>query len=623
MSGAKSVWLVRALVAGALAVATVSAAGAAQKTYSFGGGGSSSSYWQNKSAQPRSSSTLWDRSVSHGGASTPSPSSGGYAKPGAAPATSSGGYAKPGAGTASPSVQAPAAAVTSSGGYTKPGAAAGAASTPSASSPFAPPPSTLSPSAATSSSAAAPATPRPAASGFDRAAERQLSSQSYNRYRAEQDRFKAQPQGTLTGASDYSKHPIYSANAGHYRSYDQVYAERDMWRGSHPWMAPAYAYRSAPSFGMWDALFLWMVLDKITEPSHAAVAYNNMNDPGFQAWRAEANRMAATDAELKAKLEVMDAKLTAMQGQPQKPGALPEGVPASVALAPAVVVAGTGDGKTLVMGTGGEAGNYYPFCQGSGQMKGLRANLQEFEVQCKPTNGSVENLDGLASGGFDAIMVQSDIFNDWLGTHPGARVDALKSTVYQEYVQLLANKQAKVERIGDLDPKRHWLYLVGSGAQKTWDSFAAIDPRYAEFERAGRLRRVPSDPQALEAVANNPEAAMVFVSGLNTEMLRAANDRYGDKLTMALVDDNRLAAALDRTGHPIYAVAKIPGKLYPKLQKNRWFGLDSSVASLTVGAVFILSERWVAGHGVAALTKVEDALWRTIPEIEKKVGVGG
>ena len=475
--------------------------------------------------------------------------------------------------------------------------------------------------------AAAPVVHGPTGGAFDRGAERQLSSQSYNRYKSEQDRFKTPAQGTLTGASDYAHNPLYGANAGRYRNYDQAYAERDRWRGANPWTPSPFAFHSAPSFGMWDALFWWMVLDKITEPSHAAAAYHNANDPGFQAWRAEANRMAADNAELKAKLDTMDAKLTALQGQPQKPGTLPDGVPASVALAPAVMVAGAGDGKALAMGTGGEAGNYYPFCQGvgpgAGSMHGLRGNLPDFAVECKTTNGSVENLDGLASGAFDAVMVQSDVFNDWLGRHPGVRLDALKSTVYQEYVQLLANKQAKVERIGDLDPKRHWLYLVGSGAQKTWDSFAAIDPRYAEFDRAGRLRRVPGDPQVLEAVAANPDAVMVFVSGLNTEMLRAANDRFGDKLMLALVDDNHLAAALDRTGHPIYAVAKIPGKLYPKLQKSRWFGLDSSVPSLTVGAVFILSERWVADHGVAALSKVEEALWRTIPEIEQKVGVGG
>ena len=601
MSAARLSWLVRVLMAGALVLAQVSDAGAGTKSSSFGGRSSSSS-WQNKSSQPHTSSSLWDRSAPSPAPSSTS-SSGGYTKPGAAPAASSGGYAKPGtaapaAAAASPSSSAqspPAGGAISSGGYAKPSAAA---------------------------VASAPLAAHAPSSGFDRGAERQLSSQSYNRYRAEQDRFKAPPQGTLTGASDYAKNPLYSANAGRYRNYDQAYAERDVWRNAHPWAPSPWAYHSAPSFGMWDALFLWMVLDKINEPSHAAVAYNNANDPGFQAWRAEANRLAASDAELKAKLDVMDAKLTAMQGQPQKPGALPDGVPAAVALAPAVMVADPG-GKALVMGTGGESGYYYPFCQGAGGMQGLRGHLQEFEVECKVTNGSMENLDGLAAGAFDAIMVQSDIFNDWLGAHPGVRLDALKSTIYQEHVQLLANERAKIGGLADLDPKRHVLYLVGSGAQKTWDSFAALNPRYAEFDRAGRLRRVPSDLQVLEAVAGNPEAAMLFVSAINTKFLHIANDRFGDKLDLVPVSDSRLAGLLDRTGHPVYAVSDIPSGLYPKLQKSRWFGLTSSVASLSVGAVFILSEHWVATHGVAGLSKVEDALWRTIPEIEKKVGAGG
>ncbi len=595
-------WLVSLLVAGALALAPVSGAVAGQKTSSFSSG-ASSSHWQQKSSQPHTSSTLWDRSTPSA-APVPHTTSGGYAKPGAgaAPASSSASSSiSPSTPSSAPSsIPISGAGVSSSGGYSKPGGS---------SQPFAA-------HVPAASAAQAPS------GGFDRGAERQLSSQSYNRYKTEQDRFKAPAQGTLTGSSDYAHNPLYGANAGRYRNYDQAYSERDVWRNSHPWAPSPFAFRSAPSFGMWDALFWWMVLDKITEPSHAAAAYHNSNDPGFQAWRSEANRMAADNAELKAKLDLMDAKLTTMQGQPQKPGTLPDGVPASVALAPAVMVAGGGNDKALVMGTGGEAGSYYPFCQGAGAMRGLRGNLQDFEVECKVTNGSVENLDGLAAGTFDAILVQADVFNQWLGKHSGARIDALKSTVYQEFVQILANKQAKVERIGDLDPKRHWLYLVGSGAQKTWDSFSAIDLRYAEFDRVGRLRRVPNDPQVLATVAENPDAVIVFVSGVNTEFLRIANDRYGDKLTMALVDDNHLASVLDRTGHSIYEVSKIPGKLYPKLQKSRWFGLDTSVPTLSVGAVFILSERWVASHGVAGLTKVEDALWRTIPEIEKKVGAG-
>lgn len=566
-------------------------------------------------------------------------SSGGYTKPGVAAtppaaqpasapaasanpaaAVSSGGYTKPGAAvagaTAGAAPAAPAGGVTSSGGYAKPGApaavaATGSASAPGGGTPPGPPPVT---------NAATPAA-KPPTGGFDRGAERQIATQSLARYKAEQAHFAESPQGTLTGASDFKRNPLYANNAGHYRSYNQAYAERDAYRTSNPWTPPAYAFRSAPSFGMWDALFWWMVLDKITEPSHAAAAYNNANDPGFQAWHKEAERQAADNAELKAKLDAMDAKLTSMEGQPRKPGTLPEGVPASVALAPEVAVAPR-DKSVLVMGTGAQQGNYYPFCQGGNGMQGLRGHLKGFAIECRVTNGSTENLDGLADGTFDAIMVQSDVFGDWLAHHPGVHLDALKSTIYQEFVQVLANKQAKVQTIGDLDAQRHILYLVGSGAQKTWDSFTAADPRYAAFDAAGRLRRVPNDPAVLETVAGNPDAVMMFVSGLKSDLLRQANDRFGDRLSMVLVDDRHFADVLDATGHPVYAYAKIPGGVYPKLQRSRWFGLTSSVPSLTVGGLFILSDQWVSENGVASLSKVEDALWHAIPEIEKKVGTG-
>ncbi len=538
------------------------------------------------------------------------PSSGGYTKPAipSAPATalapspppppasgtlSSGGYAKPAlAGTGAP---------TATGGGS--GSGSGNGGPPTGQTPV-------------SASAA-----KPPASALDRGAERQMATQSLARYKTEQARFAAPAQGTLTGASDYARNPLYANSAGQYKSYDQAYAERDVYRNSHPWAPPAYAYHSAPAFGMWDALFWWMVLDKITEPSHAAAAYNNANDPGFQAWRQEAQRQAVDNAELKAKLDAMDAKLASMQGQPRKPGTLPNGVPASVALAPEVAVAPR-DKTTLVMGTGNPGGNYYPFCQGDQTMGGLRTHLQGFTIECRITNGSTENLEGLEDGTFDAIMVQSDVFGEWLARHPGVHLDALKATIYQEYVQVLANKKAKVERIGDLDASRHTIYLVGSGAQKTWDGFAAADPRYAAFETAGRLRRVPNDPGVLEVVAGNPDAVMVFVSGLKSELLREANDHFGDRLTMALVDDSRFQTILDATGHAVYAYAKVPSGVYPKLQRSRWFGLTSSVPSLTVAGLFILSDRWVAENGVASLGKVEDALWHTIPEIEKKVGAG-
>ncbi|CAK0769719.1 exported hypothetical protein [uncultured Gammaproteobacteria bacterium] len=549
------------------------------------------------------------------------PSSGGYTKP-ALPGTSPSTAAAPAVasaavvGTAAVAGTAVTSGQPSSGGYTKPILAATPAPAP------APAPVAGQSSGTAPQPVAAAAGATPPRSGLDRAANRQVASESMQRYRNEQERFATPAQGTFTGTSDYTKSSLYRNQAGRYQSYDAVYNERDTWRTSHPWQPPAYTYRSAPSFGMWDAMFWWMVLDKLSQPGYASAAYHNAGDPGYQAWRREADRMGQDNIELRAKLASLDAKVGELKGQPVKPGTLPEGIPAGVALAPAVTVAPREKGL-LVMGTGNASGNYYPFCHGGTGMRGLRGYIEDTKVECRETNGSVENLEGLVRGDFDAIMIQADVFHEWTEQHPGVRVDALKATIYQEYVQMLANKVAKVEQITDLDPAKHTIYLVGSGASKTWDNFATLDKRYAAFDAAEKVRRVSSDPQILEVVVANPNAVMMFVSGLNSDLLRKANDRYGDKLQMVLVNDGRLEAAKDRTGHSLYAFAKIRSGIYPKLQQSRWFGLTSAVPSLSVGAVFVLSEQWVLANGVKALSRVEEALWKSMPEIEKKVGTGG
>ncbi len=94
------------------------------------------------------------------------------------------------------------------------------------------------------------------------------------------------------------------------------------------------AAQSAPrQFGVWDAAFLYFLASTLSTPSHAQFFYDHQNDPGLQAWRADAERRAATDAATREQLAQLNAKVDALQGQPRKPEALPSDVDPSVALA--------------------------------------------------------------------------------------------------------------------------------------------------------------------------------------------------------------------------------------------------------------------------------------------------
>jgi hypothetical protein len=93
-------------------------------------------------------------------------------------------------------------------------------------------------------------------------------------------------------------------------------------------------YAAPPRFGVWDALFLWFLLDTLNRPGHADWFYNHQDDPGVQQWRREAERLGQENAEIRGKLDTLDRQLAEREGQPRDPSFLPPNTPAEVARAP-------------------------------------------------------------------------------------------------------------------------------------------------------------------------------------------------------------------------------------------------------------------------------------------------
>ena len=68
---------------------------------------------------------------------------------------------------------------------------------------------------------------------------------------------------------------------------------------------------------------LWSLLNSLSAPGHADFFYNNENSRAYQEWRGEAQRAAATDPAVQARLSELDQRLAQMRGQPREPGAAP------------------------------------------------------------------------------------------------------------------------------------------------------------------------------------------------------------------------------------------------------------------------------------------------------------
>src|SRR4051812_17872106 len=174
----------------------------------------------------------------------------------------------------------------------------------------------------------------------DRAFSRQQSADALGRYRDQQAaaRQAQAPRFPPAAPADGSR-PYGGGTSGNYGGggsyggFGSGAGYRSGWFGNRGWTAPDYAYSTRSSFGVWDGLFLWFLLDNLTRPGYGDFFYNHQNDPGYQQWRAEAERLARENADVRQKLDTLDRQVAAKQGQPRDPDYLPPDTPPEVAVA--------------------------------------------------------------------------------------------------------------------------------------------------------------------------------------------------------------------------------------------------------------------------------------------------
>jgi hypothetical protein len=228
---------------------------------------------------------------------------------------------------AAPQMAAAQSQTRSSGGYTRPGGAyrrtpsfgdSASERRPSVSGGYGRPTASMS-----SRSGSAWSLPK---SASDQALARQSSREALEAFRQ-----RSQPEGSSRRPSIGSPGPWDGP-----RRRDPVWetrAAREDWYGRSGWSPPSSAGRTLPQFGMWDAMFVWYLLNTLSQPGHADFFHHHAADPSYTAWRAEADRLAAADPSVRQKLADLDARLTAMQEKPRAKDYLPPDTPPTIALA--------------------------------------------------------------------------------------------------------------------------------------------------------------------------------------------------------------------------------------------------------------------------------------------------
>ena len=434
------------------------------------------------------------------------------------------------------------------------------------------------------------------------------AAQSFKAYQSEQNKFSKKT--VSSSGKNYASDPVFKKSKQYGRfDYGDHYARRDGHYRSHGWSPSPWTYMSRPSFGMWDAMFWWMILDNIGNRNYAAAAYNHAGDPGFQEWKQEAERLAADNAELKTKLDALDKQVSTMSG-PRDPGYIPEGMDPELALAADVLAKKAPEDAPFRLATASKSGNYHYF--------GTRLDeyAEGLDVTLRNTAGSMENLRLLLAGEVDAALVQSDAFVVFRKKFPDSKLVSEQTELYPEAVQMIANRESGITSVSDLDPDRHVLCIgpEGSGTAMTWEGFCAEDDWYRKI----RTKHMDYGA-ALEEVERNPDMVLMFVAGLHSSLLERA-EKMAEKtgnLRLVAVDDWDFNDTRDEFGNRVYSFIEIPSGAYPKLQKGFLFSKD--VETLAVNSVLVVRTEWVEEYGAEAMDSLSFAVMEAKPDLLDRV----
>lgn len=417
------------------------------------------------------------------------------------------------------------------------------------------------------------------------------ANQAKQDYSANANKFAKPATPVYKSMSDVKSSPIFSGvRTRSTDNHSTYYRGRNTYYGNSGWSAPQYVYQSSPSFGMWDGMMLWMMLDHINDDKYAKMAYNHANDPGFQQWKQEAAKLSESNTELKTKLAAMETKVAGMSGE-KDPKYLPEGVPAAVALSNEALSAADKTKVPFIMATGGEGNNYAR----TGNL--TKAAADTLDVSVVYTNGTVDNLQRFTNKEVDGFIAQNDVMDSAALTN-GATISKMKAkwkVLFLEPVQMIANKSGDIKSVQDLS-KNNILYVgpAGSGTESTWRRMVSADKSLATIPVANA-----SYADSLDKVAKDPKAVMMFVSGLNSTTIKSAEARAEkDNLRLVKISNDAFTNLTDIDGNKLYEETEISSDVYPNLQKGLFFHKD--IPTIACKAVFVVSPEWIDKNGEEA-----------------------
>jgi TRAP-type uncharacterized transport system substrate-binding protein len=450
-------------------------------------------------------------------------------------------------------------------------------------------------------------------------ARKEASQKAFARMQREKATFEhpADPRLVAAGTSAYAGKPMYTEAARTY-SPARHYEERDRWMRTNGFPQENVIHLGRPSFGAWDAVALWSLMrGASSNDDHARWFHDHRNDPGVLAWKDEAKRLAAENDEIRTRLRSLEEREAAFVASGTKPDPDREvpGLPLVAILAPEAIPALGGietaenGTPTISVATGNQKGVYHAFCET------LRAKAIDLTVSCLPSNGSEDNVSALAAGKVGAALAQAGTAAARGG--PAQVGAAYGATLFPERILLIANEKAGVTAITDLDPAKHGIVLMGSGAAAAWKDAERADPSLARFKAIAT--EGTASLETAETIAAKENSVGLVVIGPASPLLAEIDVKFGKNLRLVGVPW-RLGALKDQSGNSLYWDSKLPSRSYSAMQRSAFpLNLFSGIPTTATSATLLVSKKWLDAAGSKAQVDLERSIKAAIEAFEPTI----
>jgi hypothetical protein len=257
------------------------------------------------------------------------------------------------------------------------------------------------------------------------------------------------------------------------------------------------------------------------------------------------------------------------------------------------------------IGTGSAGGTYYPIggvianaisCPPGAPCReaGATAGVPGMVAVAQATQGSVQNVNLIQAGNAESAFSQSDVAH-WAFTGTGLfegrpKADRLRflAHLFPEHIHAVVRRDSQVQRLQDLRGRRIAIGLQASGARIGSELILE-----AAGMRGAYTPEYLNQAQGVERMQDRAIDATLTVVGYPAAAFSEFCSRTGCRILS--FTDAEMNAVTERA--PFYGRGTIPRTAYE--------GLEADIPTLTVGAVWLVSER-VSADTVYEITR---ALW--------------